>query len=42
VSHFLARFSDTRPEIERDDDRMQTRLKGKGSVLVWKMKLAHH
>jgi serine/threonine protein kinase len=42
VSHFLAQFSDTRPEFDRNEESKQMRLKGKGSSLVWKIKLEHH
>jgi hypothetical protein len=41
VSHFLAPFSAIKPEIEKDEVSKQTRLKGKGSALVWEMKLEH-
>jgi serine/threonine protein kinase len=42
LSHYLDALSAIKPEVERDDVSKQTKLKGKGEVLVWVMKLEHH
>jgi hypothetical protein len=41
VAHYLAPFPTTKLEIERDEVSKETRLKGKGELLVWLMKLEH-
>jgi serine/threonine protein kinase len=42
VAQYLAAQSATKPEIEKDEVNKQTKLKGKGEVLVWLVELEHH